>query len=97
MQARIEQDVKQGGKVLLKKGTQLGGVVTVAQSRGSQGQSQVGISFERALLPNGQSIPFHASIVALLAPQSASPNRSRRERRGGFGRRNGSNTGLGPR
>jgi len=73
VQARIEQDVKQGGKVVLKKGTELGGRVTVAQSRGSQGQSQVGISFERALLPNGQSIPFHASIVALMAPRSASP------------------------
>lgn len=73
VQARIEQDVKQGGKVVLKKGTELGGRVTVAQSRGSQGQSQVGIAFERALLPNGQSIPFHASIVALSAPQSASP------------------------
>ena len=73
VQARIEQDVKQGGKVVLKKGTQLGGRVTVAQARGSQGQSQVGISFERALLPNGQSIPFHASIVALSAPQSTSP------------------------
>jgi len=73
VQARIEQDVKQGGKVVLKKGTQLGGRVTVVQSRGSQGQSQVGIAFERALLPNGQSIPFHASIVALSAPQSASP------------------------
>jgi hypothetical protein len=72
VQARIEQDVKQGGKVVLKKGTELGGRVTVAQSRGSQGQSQVGIAFERALLPNGQSIPFHASIIALSAPQSAS-------------------------
>ena len=73
VQARIEQDVKQGGKVVLKKGTEIGGRVTVAQSRGSQGQSQVGIAFERALLPNGQSIPFHASIVALSAPPSASP------------------------
>ena len=77
VQARIEQDVKQGGKVVLKKGTQLGGRVTVVQSRGSQGQSQVGISFERALLANGQSIPFHASIVALSAPQSASPTGAR--------------------
>lgn len=70
VQARIEQDVKQGGKVVLKKGTQLAGHVTAARTRSaSQGQSQVGVSFERALLPNGQSIPFHASIVALSAPQ----------------------------
>ena len=73
VEARIERDVKQGGKVVLKKGTQVGGRVTIVQSRGSQGQSQVGIAFERALLPSGRAIPFHASIVALSAPQSASP------------------------
>lgn len=73
VQARIEQDVKQGGAVLLKKGTQLTGHVTEARSRaGAQGESRVGVTFERALLPNGQSIPFHASIVALSAPRSAS-------------------------
>jgi hypothetical protein len=73
VQARIDQDVKQGGTVLLKKGTQLTGHVTEARSRtGAQGESRVGVTFERALLPNGQSIPFHASIVALSAPHSAS-------------------------
>lgn len=73
VQARIEQDVKQGGAVLLKKGTQLTGHVTEARSRaGAQAESRVGVTFERALLPNGQSIPFHASIVALSAPRSAS-------------------------
>lgn len=73
VQARIEQDVKQGGTVLLKKGTQLTGHVTEARSRaGAQGESRVSVTFERALLPNGQSIPFHASIVALSAPRSAS-------------------------
>src|SRR5215469_13897432 len=73
IEARIEQDVKQGGKVVLQKGTQVGGRVTEARTRaGSQGESRVGISFERALLPDGKSIPFHASIVALSAPHSAS-------------------------
>jgi hypothetical protein len=71
VEAQIEQDVKQGGKVVLKKGTQLGGRVTVSQARvGSRGQSQIGIAFERALLPNGVSIPLHASILALSAPPS---------------------------
>ena len=72
VQARIEQDVKQGGKVVLQKGTELAGHVTEARARsGSQGQSEVGISFERALLASGQSVPFHASIVAIAAPPSA--------------------------
>jgi type IV secretory pathway VirB10-like protein len=72
VQAHIEQDVKQGGKVVLKKGTQLTGHVTDARARASgQSQSQVGIVFERALLENGRSIPFHASIVAMAARQSS--------------------------
>lgn len=69
VEARIEQDVKQGGKVVLKKGSQLTGHVIAARSRaGAQPESEVGISFERAMLPNGQSMTFQATIVALSAP-----------------------------
>jgi hypothetical protein len=72
VQARIEQDVKQGGKVVLKKGAHLTGHVTEARTRAKgQGESEVGIMFERALVKDGQSIPFHASIVAIAARQSA--------------------------
>jgi hypothetical protein len=72
VQARTEQDVKQGGKVVLKKGAHLTGHVTEARTRGKgQTESQVGIVFERALVKDGQSIPFHASIVAIAARPSA--------------------------
>jgi hypothetical protein len=72
VEARIEEDVKQDGKVVLKKGTHLVGHVALAQARAKgQAQSQLGIVFDRALLKGGQEIPFSASIQALASAQSA--------------------------
>ena len=72
VEARTNEDVKQDGKVVLKKGTRLSGHVTQAQARESgQTQSQLGIVFDHAVLNNGQEVPFNASIQALAAAQSA--------------------------
>ena len=72
VEARAAQDVKQDGKVVLKKGTRLVGHVTQAQARASgQTQSQLGIVFDHAVLKDGQEVPFSASIQALAAAQSA--------------------------
>jgi hypothetical protein len=72
VEARAAQDVKQDGKVVLKKGTRLVGHVTQAQARAKgQTQSQLGILFDHAVLKNGQEVPFNASIQALAAAQSA--------------------------
>jgi len=72
VEARTAQDVKQDGKVVLKRGTRLEGHVTQAQARASgQTQSQLGIVFDHAVLKNGQEVPFGASIQALAAAQSA--------------------------
>lgn len=72
VEARTDQDVKQDGKVVLKKGTRLVGHVTQAQARSKeQAQSQLGIVFDHAVLKNGQNVPFSASIQALAAAQSA--------------------------
>ena len=72
VEARTEEDVKQDGKVVLKKGTHLVGHVTQAQARANgQTQSQLGIAFDHAVLKNGQQIPFNASIQALASAQSA--------------------------
>ena len=72
VEARAAQDVKQDGKVVLKKGTRIVGHVTQAQARASgQAQSQIGILFDHAVLKNGQEVPFNASIQALAAAQSA--------------------------
>jgi antigen 43 len=72
VEARAAEDVKQDGKVVLKKGTRLIGHVTQAQARANgQTQSQLGIMFDHAMLKNGQQMPFNASIQALAAAQSA--------------------------
>jgi hypothetical protein len=71
VEARTTQDVKQDGKVVLKKGTHLVGHVTQAQARAKdQAQSQLGVVFDHAVLSNGQEVPFHATIQALAAAQS---------------------------
>lgn len=72
VEARTTQDVKQDGKVVLKKGTHLIGHVTQAQSRASgQSQSQLGIVFDHAVLKNGEDVPFNATIQALAFAQSS--------------------------
>src|ERR1700724_3201341 len=54
VEARAAQDVKQDGKVVLKKGTRLVGHVTEAQARTKeQTQSQLGIVFDQAVMSNG--------------------------------------------
>jgi hypothetical protein len=71
VEARTTQDVKQDGKVVLKKGTHLVGHVTQAQARAKdQTQSQLGVVFDHAVLSNGQEVPFHATVQALAAARS---------------------------
>ncbi|MGA7792334.1 MAG: hypothetical protein WCA19_04795 [Candidatus Acidiferrales bacterium] len=72
VEVRTEEDIKQDGKVILKKGSHLVGHVTQAQPRANgQTQSQLGILFDHAVLKNGQEVPFNASIQALASAQSA--------------------------
>ena len=81
VEARAAEDVKQDGKVVLKKGTRLVGHVTQAQARAKgQTQSQLGILFDHAVLKNGKEVPFNASIQALASAQSADRTPSRRLR-----------------
>jgi antigen 43 len=71
VEARTTQDVKQDGKVLVKRGTRLVGHVTEAQARTSeQSQSQLGVIFDHAVLKNGQEVPLNATIQALASAQS---------------------------
>lgn len=72
VEVRTEEDIKEDGKIILKKGTHLVGHVTQAQARTSgKTQSQLGIVFDRAVLKDGQEVPFNASIQALASAQSA--------------------------
>ena len=70
--ARTTQDVKQDGKVVLRRGTRLVGHVTQAQARaGGQAESQLGVAFDHAVLAGGKQVPFNATIQALAVAQSA--------------------------
>jgi hypothetical protein len=72
VEAETTRDVKENGKVVLRKGTRLVGHVTEVQAREkSQAKSQIGVAFDRAELRNGQQVPLNASIQALAAAQSA--------------------------
>lgn len=71
--AKVRNDVRQDGKVILRRGTKLIGHVTQAQARaGGQANSQLGIVFDRAEIKGGQSLELHAAIQALAPAARAS-------------------------
>jgi hypothetical protein len=72
VEARTSQDVKQDGKVVLKKGTPLMGHVTEAQARAKgQSESRLGVVFDHAVMKDGTQVPLNATIQALAATQSS--------------------------
>jgi hypothetical protein len=72
VEVETTQDVKENGKVVLRKGTRLVGHVTEVQAREKgEAKSQVGVAFDRAELRNGQQMPLNASIQALASAQAS--------------------------
>lgn len=72
VEARTTQDVKQDGKVVLKKGTRLAGHVTQAQARTKQqSESELGVAFDHAILRDGTQVPINITIQALASAQSS--------------------------
>lgn len=70
--AKSTENVKSHGKVVLPKGSRLVGHVTEAKARAKgQSQSAVGIVFDHAILKDGSTVPFHASIRAIAESQQA--------------------------
>lgn len=70
VEAKTTKDVKEDKRVVLRHGTTLIGHVTEAQAHTkATAQSAVGIVFDEAIV-GGETVPFHASIQALAAPQS---------------------------
>jgi hypothetical protein len=67
--ARVTQDVKSDGKVVIRKGSRMVGHVTEAQAR-TQGQanSTLGIAFDKAILKSGQEVTFNSVIQAIAPP-----------------------------
>jgi hypothetical protein len=69
--AHTTEAVKSDGQTVLPKGTKLVGHVTEAKARANgESQSSLGIVFDRAILKNGQEVPFNGNIQALAAAQS---------------------------
>jgi hypothetical protein len=70
--ARTTEPTKSNGKTVIPKGSKLVGHVTQASAR-SKGDSEsaLGIVFDKAILKNGQEMPFNVAIQALASGQSA--------------------------
>src|SRR6266567_2858006 len=73
--ARVTQDVKSDGKVVVHKGSRLVGHVTEAKARTKEDtESKLGIVFDKAVLKGGQEVAFNGVIQALAPPaQGAIP------------------------
>lgn len=71
VQARVTQDVRSGGRVIVPRGAKLIGHVTDARARAkgdANAESQLAIAFDHAILKNGEQVPVRAVIQALSAP-----------------------------
>ena len=67
--AKLTQDVKANGKLVLHKGSKLVGHVTEAQAKTKDsGESKLGIAFDKAVLKGGEEMAFTGTIQALAAP-----------------------------
>ncbi|HZS26846.1 MAG TPA: hypothetical protein VFB76_06420 [Candidatus Angelobacter sp.] len=71
--AKLTQDVKENGTVVLHKGSKLIGHVTEAQAKSKENaESKLGVVFDKAELKGGQEIAFNGVIQALAPPVSGS-------------------------
>ena len=71
--AKVTQDLKSDGKVVIHKGTRLVGHVTEAQARTKeQANSTLGIAFDKAVLKGGEEVSFNSLIQAIGPPVQAS-------------------------
>ena len=83
--ATLVQDAQSSGQVLLR-GTKLVGHVTEAQARGRRsdsasgggnGESRLGIVFDKAILEDGHEVPLNATIQAIAASEAAASGNAR--------------------
>jgi hypothetical protein len=67
--AKLMQDVKSDGKVVIHKGSKLVGHVTEAQAKSKENaESKLGVVFDKAVLKGGQEVAFSSVIQALAPP-----------------------------
>jgi hypothetical protein len=71
--AKVNMDLLQGGKVAVPRDSKLIGHVTEAKARGKdESESTLGIVFDRLILKNGQQLQMHALVQAVGLPMSYS-------------------------
>lgn len=63
--AKTTHDVKSDGHVVVPKGSKLIGHVTEVKAHKEQGDSQLGIAFDHAILKNGTEMPLSLTIQAI--------------------------------
>ena len=70
--AKLTEDVKSDGKVVVHKGSKLVGHVTEAQARGKgNADSRLGIVFDKAVLQSGEELSFNGALQAVAPPVNA--------------------------
>jgi hypothetical protein len=70
--AKVTDDVKSDGKVVVHKGSKLVGHVTEAKARSKDNaDSRVGIVFDKAVLKDGEELSFNGAVQALAPPVNA--------------------------
>src|SRR6185312_6758914 len=75
VEARLTQDVKAGGKVVLHRGAKLVGHVSEAQARSKDNpESRLGIVFDKAAGKHGEEFAFRAVVMAIAPAQEGPSN-----------------------
>ena len=79
VEAKVTQDLKaENGHVLVPKDTKVVGHVTEAQARDKeQKESQLGITFDRAVIKGGNDVSMPMSIQAIISPNALGGGASR--------------------
>jgi hypothetical protein len=78
VEAKVTQDMKAGnGEVIVPKDTKVVGRITEAQARTKeQKESQIAITFDRAVMKTGGDVSLPMSIQAIISPSYLSANSS---------------------
>ena len=73
VEAKLTQDVKSDGKVVLHKGSKLIGHVTEVQAKSKENaESKLGVVFDKAVLKGGEEVSFNGVIQAIAPPVQGS-------------------------
>jgi len=75
VEAKLTQDVKSDGQVVLHRGARVVGHLTEAKAKSKENpESRLGIVFEKAVGKGSEEFAFTAVVIALCPPRDASTN-----------------------